>query len=153
WVFLNRSFLPSPLVGEWLRSLRNAAIYIVVFSLLPGISAAGHFGGAVAGLLAGAALTKLRHGKGVVRLLGAIGLLALPLAGAAAILIGQAVDPRWGEIFLFVDKIRALKQIQGADNRRSNNHYPGKAAVFQVDSNLSQQKGIYLPHSKHKSRA
>src|SRR5262249_24431760 len=75
-----------------------------------------------------------------------------PLSGAAAILIGQAVDPRWGEIFLVVDKIRALKQIQGADNRRSNNHYPGKAAFFHVASNLSQQKGIYLPHSKHKSR-
>src|SRR5262249_43469415 len=98
WIYLNRGFLPPTLTAKWFGALRNTAIYVVIISLFPGVSWQAHLGGAVTGLLAGAALTELRFGNRVQRLLAGLGLVSLPALGAGAILYLQFVDPRWDEL-------------------------------------------------------
>src|SRR6516225_648379 len=49
WVLLNRPYLPPQYVSAWLRNLTINIVLIVFISMMPGISAAGHFGGGLAG--------------------------------------------------------------------------------------------------------
>jgi rhomboid protease GluP len=62
WVYLNRRFLPRPLVSSWLGQLGMLLILNVIISMLPDISAAGHFGGGFGGLVAGVLLHYQRFG-------------------------------------------------------------------------------------------
>ena len=57
WVVLNRPYLPPAVASDWLRRIMLNIVLIVVISLLPGVSAAGHFGGGLTGLIVAVPLT------------------------------------------------------------------------------------------------
>jgi membrane associated rhomboid family serine protease len=83
WVYVNRPYLPRDLAGTWMRGILTNVILIVFISLIPGISASGHFGGGVGGLLAAVPLTYSRFGTGPQRWLGLLGAFLVPLAAVA----------------------------------------------------------------------
>ena len=61
--------------------LIKSAIYIAIISSLPGVSAAGHLGGAIGGLIAGGLLGVNRFGPISLRVPALVGALALPALG------------------------------------------------------------------------
>jgi rhomboid protease GluP len=158
WVWLNRGFLPPAFVGQLFRAFRNAAIFIVFFSLLPGVSAAGHFGGAVTGLAAGALLTELRFGRVLRQVLAVLGFLVLGGACASAIPVAQSVDARWNDLFIqregtrwnqqYREKIEALWDSSQHDwedakaglIRRQPGDEPDKESIAKALSSLSNAK-------------
>jgi Rhomboid family len=91
WVLLNRPYLPATLASDWMRRIMSNVILIVLISVMPGVSAAGHFGGAAAGLIAAVPLTYSRFGLGVQRWLGLLGFLAVPVV--TLLLTYQGVMP------------------------------------------------------------
>jgi rhomboid protease GluP len=100
WLILNRGYLPPALASRWIRRLTFMAVIIAIFSFtrLPGgqrISAAGHFGGAAAGLLAGFLLHFASYGTRTVRILAILGLVAMPIGSVAAFWPAKRLDPRW----------------------------------------------------------
>ena len=79
WVLLNRPYLPPQYVSAWLRNLTINIVLIVFISMMPGISAAGHFGGGLAGAVVTLPLVYNRWGHGIQRWLGLAGVIASPL--------------------------------------------------------------------------
>lgn len=79
WVFLNRPYLPPALASSWLRGVAINVFLIGFLSLMPGVGAAAHFGGAAAGLVVGVPLLYSRFGRGPQRWLGFLGVLIAPL--------------------------------------------------------------------------
>jgi hypothetical protein len=80
WLVLNRRHLPGKLVRAQLGILLLNGVLITLISLLPGVSGAGHLGGALAGAAAAVLLHYQRFGGRVLRGAAAAGLLALPVA-------------------------------------------------------------------------
>jgi membrane associated rhomboid family serine protease len=98
WIMLNRRHLPPPLVSAWLRNLGTVFMLNVLISLMPGISAAGHFGGGAVGFLVAALLNANRFGRPAVRAVALAAMVLIPLAGFAAVQRAMWTDPRWNQI-------------------------------------------------------
>jgi membrane associated rhomboid family serine protease len=80
WVYLNRPYLPRDLSGSWMRGIVTNIILVVFISMVPGVSAAAHFGGGVGGLAAAVPMTYSRFGSGPAqRVLGLLGALLVPV--------------------------------------------------------------------------
>src|SRR5262249_144667 len=62
WVVLNRSYLPSPIVGMLQRNIVINVVLMVFISMIPGVSWSGHLGGAVTGVIAAVLLHYQRYG-------------------------------------------------------------------------------------------
>lgn len=80
WLALNRVHLDRRLVLAWRRNLFSNVILIALISAVPGVSWAGHLGGAVVGALAAALLNFQRFGSPSIRRVALLGLLLLPAA-------------------------------------------------------------------------
>jgi len=90
WVVLNRRFLPRQLVSSWLSQLTMLLILNVFISMMPGISAAGHFGGGIGGALAGVLLNYQRFGKSsLLRWVALLGVVLLPVGSVFALPAAQ----------------------------------------------------------------
>jgi membrane associated rhomboid family serine protease len=85
WVFLNRNYLPRQLVSAWSRQLLLVFVVNVLISNLPGISAAAHFGGGIAGLAVAVPLHYVRYSRGLLRWLAILGIVAVPMVALAAV--------------------------------------------------------------------
>jgi membrane associated rhomboid family serine protease len=98
WVFLNRRFLPPQLVSLWRSNLLQNLFLIVFISLLPGVSGAGHLGGAVVGVTVAVLLHYQRFGRGLWRLAALVGAAVIPVVCVAAVPQAVRVNPRWGDV-------------------------------------------------------
>ncbi|MFL5245196.1 MAG: rhomboid family intramembrane serine protease [Gemmataceae bacterium] len=85
WTFLNRKALPPELLSSWYRVLGINLVLIVFVSLIPGISWAGHLGGAIAGAVTALLLHVHRFSKPVWGRLALMGTLVLPAFGITAL--------------------------------------------------------------------
>jgi membrane associated rhomboid family serine protease len=79
WVLLNRHYLPRVQVVVWLRQLVFIFLLNFAISFVPGISAAGHFGGGLVGLIMAVPLNVNRFGRGAVRWLALAGVAVVPV--------------------------------------------------------------------------
>jgi membrane associated rhomboid family serine protease len=100
WVYLNRNYLPKRLLQDWRGSLTSSVIMIVLISMVPGVSAAGHAGGALVGLIAAVLLHFHRYATGWVATSSLLGLLLLPVACVAVVRQAQAHDADWLHLML-----------------------------------------------------
>jgi membrane associated rhomboid family serine protease len=85
WVYLNRRALPPHIVSSWMRAVFSNAILIVIISTLPGISWACHLGGALGGALVSVPLNFQRFGTHRQRILGLVGIFAVPILALAVV--------------------------------------------------------------------
>jgi membrane associated rhomboid family serine protease len=79
WLFLNRKHLPRRLVRSQMTSIFLSGLLIVFISMAPGVSGAGHLGGAVVGLVAAVLLHFNRFGGTAVKAVTALLLVTLPV--------------------------------------------------------------------------
>jgi membrane associated rhomboid family serine protease len=111
WIILNRRFMPPALVSGWLRQIGWVFLLNVFISFLPGISAAGHFGGGAAGLAAAVLLNFGRFAGGWRRWLALVGTALVPVLCVAALLRAQQNDPRWKRAEAVAEGEREHKEI------------------------------------------
>jgi rhomboid protease GluP len=78
-VFLNRNHVGARLLTAWRQMLTQVIVMTVLISLVPHVSAAGHLGGAVVGLVAGAFAHYQRFGAGWQKGAALLGLAAIPV--------------------------------------------------------------------------
>ena len=95
WLMLNRAFLPPPVVAAWKRNMVFNLILITVISLVPGISTAGHAGGAVGGLIVALLLHIQRFGAPRQRLAALLGLLLFPGLCVGLVLWQMRTNEAW----------------------------------------------------------
>lgn len=93
WVFLNRFHL-GELSAHWLRGIGTNLILIAVISILPGVSLAGHLGGALAGAAVAFPLIYQRFGNGAERWLGLVGALAVPVFLVGLVVVSITGDEK-----------------------------------------------------------
>src|SRR5439155_23950079 len=98
WVILNRRSLPRELFAAWTRNALLNVFLLVIISSLPGVSALGHLGGAVAGSVAAVLLHYQRFGPRWLRGIALVGVIALPIASVGAVVEAQRINPEWREL-------------------------------------------------------
>jgi hypothetical protein len=94
WIVLNRQHI-GPIPSRWLRQLMIVLVINVVFSALPGISAAAHFGGGIAGVVLAVVLYEHRFGRGLRRWLAFAGVPAFFLLSVGAVVAEVKWNPAW----------------------------------------------------------
>jgi membrane associated rhomboid family serine protease len=95
WIFLNRRYLPPSLLRRARGAMVMNLVLLVFISSFPGVSASGHFGGAVAGALAALLLHFRRFGPAGWRWLALAGFLPLFWLDYYAIERVRATDQKW----------------------------------------------------------
>jgi rhomboid protease GluP len=98
WLFLNRRHLPGPIDPGFLRNLVVVFLVNIFISTMPGISAAAHFGGGAAGIVAAALANAERFSVGPVRWLAALGMALLPVVCVGALVREMQTDPQWARL-------------------------------------------------------
>jgi membrane associated rhomboid family serine protease len=78
FVWLNKNYISR--AGDWLRNIMTNVVLIVLISLIPGVSASGHAGGGIAGLVLTVPLNFSRFGTGQQRWAGLAGVIVLVIA-------------------------------------------------------------------------
>jgi membrane associated rhomboid family serine protease len=116
WVWLNRGFLPPPLVSTWMRQLLFIFVLNVGVSFVPGISKEAHFGGGTIGAVAGVLLNWQRFGSRRARWLSVIGLLAIPLLCLGALQVAPALNSQWARLVLRAAGQREEEAIDAAND-------------------------------------
>ncbi len=79
WILMNKKYLPPQMASAWTRNILTNIVLIVVISLLPRVSAEGHFGGGIVGFLVAIPLNLNRFGKGYEKWLGVLGVALIPV--------------------------------------------------------------------------
>lgn len=110
WIFLNRKILPRRMVRNQMRGLIINGLLIGLLSLVPGISGAGHLGGAAIGVAAALLLHWHRFGSGLTQLLTAGALMAMPIGCVLGLQRIASEDPQWQADMVRAEgeRIRAL---------------------------------------------
>lgn len=112
WFYLNRLHLPARLISQVAQQLVFVILLNVVISLAPGISAAAHFGGGLAGVLVGALLVEQRYRRGIARILCVVALLVVLPTAIGYLRYAMRTDPRWFEM---QDRLERSKQVDRSD--------------------------------------
>lgn len=94
WLFLNRTHLPAAELRHWRHQIFFVLLLNVGVSMLPGVSAAAHFGGGLAGLLAAFLLRFHQFGSPPRRALAGLLLAGLPAASLLGLTVAMEIDPR-----------------------------------------------------------
>lgn len=95
WVLVNRPFLPPPLVAAWTRQMGINLVLIIGISLVPGVSWAGHLGGALGGLAVGYLWHYQRFGVVWQRLAALLGIALVSVLAVGVMLWTVTHDFRW----------------------------------------------------------
>lgn len=116
WVFLNRQYLGPELSSRWLRGIMTNVLLIVLISMLPRVSAMGHFAGGAGGALVAVPLVFQRFGRGAARLLGTIGVAAVPLVCVGLVLGSITAEDRdsAGRAKIRVEMLEAQEHVMHA---------------------------------------
>lgn len=94
WLLINRSHLPTHEVRKWVQQLVFTLMLNVGVSLLPGVSAAAHFGGGVAGAIAALLLQVHQHGDRSRKAVATVQLALLPTVFILGLWLAMTKDHR-----------------------------------------------------------
>jgi rhomboid protease GluP len=94
WLLLNRSHLPPEQVRQWISQLSFTLLLNIGVSMLPQVSAAAHFGGGIAGILAAFLLRVHKFGPVTKRSMAGVLLAFLPTIFLIGLSTAMATDPR-----------------------------------------------------------
>jgi membrane associated rhomboid family serine protease len=137
WVYLNRHHLSPELVGNWQRSLVSVFLINVILSFLPGISAAGHFGGGAVGGLCALVLHWQRFGSPLVKLLGLLGLAGIPLLCLGFLLAAMERSPAWGTIHAFAQSQKVKRETEELEAALPGIHKGEKKVLENFNTNVA----------------
>jgi membrane associated rhomboid family serine protease len=98
WLFINRSYLNPVHVSSMFRSIGLVVVLNVFVSFVPGISAAGHFGGGAVGFVVATLLLVQRIAPQPRRTVALILLLLLPLLGYMSATYAMENGPGWQQL-------------------------------------------------------
>jgi rhomboid protease GluP len=112
WVYLNRRFLPPPLASTWLRQIGTIFVLNVIISLMPGISAAAHFGGGAVGLVTAGLLHYHRYATSPGRWLALAGALLVPVLCVGVLLQELRTDPRLRQLQDVLGELREKTEVE-----------------------------------------
>jgi membrane associated rhomboid family serine protease len=141
WIFLHRRAL-GPNASALLGQLVFCVLLGVYISTRPGISAAAHFGGGAAGLVAGLLLNLERFGNAATRGLAWAGLAAVPILSIVAVVGAKELNhfKLKGELELFEFEKSALRAFEEAQRYvklapgpRERNRGPEAAALLEEE--------------------
>jgi membrane associated rhomboid family serine protease len=114
WILLNRRYLAPHWASTMLRRLAFLIVLNVGISMMPGISAAAHFGGGAMGVIAAVALNENRFGRSSRRWLAGLAALALPCVCVAG-LVGRIQYADRDTIDFNERLSRAREAVEGAE--------------------------------------
>ena len=95
WMILNRKHLPGQMVRSQMRGLVINGLLVGLLSMAPGVSGAGHLGGAAIGAAAALLLHLHRFGTSLTSSLAAAGLIAMPIGCVVGLGRAASNDPEW----------------------------------------------------------
>jgi membrane associated rhomboid family serine protease len=98
WVYYHRQHLDPRLFFSWQRNFMINLVLIVFVSFFPGVSWAGHLGGAIAGLLIALWLNYFQFQPGWRRWLQWVGVVVIPLLSICLLLRTMRSSSKWLEI-------------------------------------------------------
>jgi membrane associated rhomboid family serine protease len=81
WLYLNRRYLPRHQLAAWQQTLMINIVLLVIISLSPNVSWAGHLGGGLTGAMVALPLSLVTYGHGPRRWLGWAGAAAIAVVG------------------------------------------------------------------------
>jgi rhomboid protease GluP len=116
WLFINRSYLNPDHVSAWFRRIGMVVVLNVFVSFIPGISAAGHFGGGAVGFIVATLLLVERFAPQPRRTVALLLLLLLPLLSYKAVTYAMENGPGWQQLKT-LDELR-LQQAKAQDEMR-----------------------------------
>lgn len=122
WTFLNRRFLAEQFLAVWKRNLVINIVMLVFVSNLPGVSGAGHLGGAVGGLVTAVLFDIQRFAPGWKRWFAMAGILLVPVLGVAVLVRAMNTDRDWRSVIWALDFYPNLVKL----SRSSVNLYNDK---------------------------
>jgi rhomboid protease GluP len=111
WLLLHRSHLPPGDVRRWLNQLFFTLLLNVGVSMLPGVSAAAHFGGAFAGAIAAVLLQMHRFGPPAKRALAGLLLALLPTLFLLGLGMAMEYDSRLQPFLVRVNREQIDEKI------------------------------------------
>ena len=94
WVLINRSHLPTHDVRRWFQQFFFVLVLNVGVSLMPGVSAAAHLGGGVAGAIAALLLQVHQHGSQSRKTVAGVQLALLPMVFLLGLWMAMQKDHR-----------------------------------------------------------
>jgi membrane associated rhomboid family serine protease len=121
WIVLNRAYLPSPLFRAFMQNILINSILLVIISIMPGISASAHFGGAAVGAAAAVFLHFQRYGTGLVRWLAPIGIMLVFATCTGALIYTMHHSAHWLALEEAIKKVlRKDEYVQLRDRFRAD---------------------------------
>jgi membrane associated rhomboid family serine protease len=98
WLFYNRQHIPRPLFLAWQRTFMINVVLLVIISFVPGVSWAGHLGGAIAGLALALWFSYFQTRFAWMPWLQWAGVILIPLVGIALLVRTMHTSAAWGEV-------------------------------------------------------
>jgi rhomboid protease GluP len=111
WLLLHRSHLPPGDLRRWLNQLFFTFLLNIGVTMLPGVSAAAHVGGGVAGVAAAMLLQMHRYGPPAKRALAGMLLALLPTLYLLGLGLAMEYDPRLQPFLVKVNREQADEKL------------------------------------------
>jgi membrane associated rhomboid family serine protease len=136
WAYYHREFLNPRIFSSWQRNFMINLVLLVFISFFPGVSWAGHLGGAIAGLIVALCFSYSQAQIGVKRWLGLAGVILVPVVSVAMLVRTMNISAEWARIRKKAES--AVENVQSdSEIQDFNDNY-----LPQVRSAISENKKI-----------
>lgn len=139
WMYRYRQHFSPGLVRDFARRLGFAVLLNTVVSLLPGISWAGHLGGAIGGITMAYALDLVQPGAIRRGLLGLLCALVVPAAAIGSLILAVSRSETWSP---FVERESRQQQLRYL---RALQPELGTASLFHAQHLLAETSKVRTP--------
>ncbi len=137
WLFYNRGHLPPPLFRAWQWNFLVNSVLLVLISLIPGVSWAGHLGGALAGLAVALCFVYFQSQAGWLHWFQWAGVILVPLVSFGFLVRTMNTSAAWREFRTAVGSAEQ-KARSDIEIREFNENY-----LPQVRSSVSEAKNAH----------
>jgi membrane associated rhomboid family serine protease len=98
WAYYHREFLNPRIFSAWQRNFVINLVLLTFISFFPGVSWAGHLGGAIAGLIVGLCFSYSQAQVGVRQWAALVGVILVPVVSIALLVRTMNTSGAWHEV-------------------------------------------------------